>query len=455
MADDPPEPSLYPPVFHPAVYDTERMPASWWAEGVALPKAEPLTGDAVADVAVIGGGYTGLSAALHLARDHGIAATVLDAGPIGWGASARNGGFVTLPAAKLSAEQVIARWGEHEARRFFQSQFEAIGFVRDLLAAERIEADPQGDATFEVAHAEGAVAELQRTSEIYRHRFGLEAAFLGRWAFDEIGHGGTEQFGALRLKGGFGLHPLKFLLGLAAAARRRGATLHGSSPVISWVKDGRIHELETPDGRLRARHVIVATNGYTPDILRSELANRALPALSNIVVTRPLTAAERAAERWRTEAPCANTRSLLFYYRMLPDGRFLFGGRGGTVGSPTENDRMRAWLERRLGEVFPSWKGVQTTHFWNGLVALTARGTPAIGRFPKDPTVHYGFGWHGNGVNTAPWAGALLAGSVAGRVGLDNLPAPYRGLPLGLVSPGFRRLALKAAYLWYGLTERG
>ncbi|MCW1841970.1 NAD(P)/FAD-dependent oxidoreductase [Prosthecomicrobium hirschii] len=446
---------MYPALFHPQVYETDVLPRTIWSEGVALPVPNRLGTSIRTEVAVIGGGYAGLSAALHLARDYGIEAVVLDAAPIGWGASARNGGFVTLPAAKASAEEIIARYGEADAYGFFRSQADAIELVRRLLTEERIEAEPQGDATYDVAHAPSAVAGLQRTAEIYRHRFGLDAAFLGRWAFDQIGHGGTEQHGALRLRGGFGLNPLKFLLGLEAAARRHGAVVHADSPVLSWAKDRGRHILETPDGQVSARSVIVATNGYTPDDLQPALANRTIPALSNIVVTRPLTEDELAAEGWRTVCPVANTRSLLFYYRLLPDRRFLFGARGGTSGSPREDKAMRAWLERRLGEVFPSWKGIETTHFWNGLVCLTARRTPAIGRLPSDPTVLYGFGWHGNGVNTAPWAGQVLAHAVAMRSGgMLDLPAPYRGLPMNLFAPSVRKLALKAAYLWYGLTER-
>lgn len=446
---------MFPAVFHPRVYATDVLPPTIWSDGMILPEPNRLVRRIRTEVAIIGGGYTGLSAALHLVRDHGIEATVLDAAPIGWGASARNAGFVTLPAAAMSAEEVIARWGEAEAYAFFRSQAAGIDLVRRLIAEERIEADIQGDATFEVAHAESAIGGLQRTADIYRHRFGLDAAFLGRWAFNEIGHGGTEQFGALRLRGGFGLNPLKFLLGLEAAARRHGAVVHADSPVISWDREEGRHVLETPDGRVSARFVILATNGYTPDELKPELANRTIPALSNIVVTRPLTELELAREGWRTSCPVANARALLFYYRLLPDRRFLFGARGGTHGSDREDRSMRAWLERRLGDVFPSWRGVETTHFWNGLVCLTARRTPAIGRLKTDPSVLFGFGWHGNGVNTAPWAGQVLAQTIATRsTGPVDVPAPYRGLPLSLFAPAIRRLALKAAYLWYGLTDR-
>jgi glycine/D-amino acid oxidase-like deaminating enzyme len=442
------------PVFHPDVYRTDLSPRSWWAASAAVRPAPALAADREAEVAIIGGGYAGLSAALHLARDHGIEAVVLDAGALGWGASGRNGGFVTYPAMKMSAEAMIRRWGEAETRRFLAAQAEGVDVVRSLLASEGIAAAPQGDATYEVAHHPAVAPELEAAAVFWRERLGLPASYLRREEFLEIGHGGTEQFGAFRLAGPFALHPLRYLAGLREAAERHGAALHGDSRVLSWTTAGGRHTLETAGGRVRARRVVLATNGYTPDDLKPTFANRTLPALSNIVVTRPLTEGELAAAGWRTECPVSNARDLLFYYRLLPDRRFLFGARGGTSGSPTEDMRMKAWLIRRLGEVFPAWAAVDVEYFWNGLVCLTGRRTPAIGRLPDDPTVHYGFGWHGNGVAAATWAGRRLAAAVAeGGSGPVDVPAPMAGLPPSLLHPLLRRLGLKAAYAWYGARE--
>lgn len=442
-------------VYHPDVYRTDRTPRSWWQASASVRPAPALAGDVEADVAIVGGGYAGLSAALHLARDHGIGAVVLDAGAIGWGASGRSGGFATYPAAKIGAAAMIRRWGEAETLAWYATQREGVDLVRALLAEEAIAADPQGDATFEVAHHPAYVEELREAAAFWRERLHQPASFLSREAFAEIGHGGTEQFGAMRIDGPFGLHPLKYVAGLREAAERHGARVHGDSRVTAWEKDGGRHRLVTPGGTVRARNVILATNGYTPDDLRAEFANRALPALSNIVVTRPLTAEELAACGWRTECVLSNARDLLFYYRLLPDRRFLFGARGGTSGSPTEDMRMKSWLVRRLGEVFPAWRDVDVEYFWNGLVCLTGRLTPAIGRLPDDPSVSYGFGWHGSGVAAATWAGRALADGVArGGTGPLAVPAPVAGLPPSLLHPLVRRFGLKAAYVWYGVRER-
>lgn len=440
-------------VYHPDVYRTDRKAPSYWEASAAVRPAPSLEGTHRADVAIIGGGYAGLSAALHLARDHGIGAIVLEAGPIGWGASGRNGGFVGYPWAKLSPDAMAKRFGEAETVRFFSAMQEGPELVRDLLQSEGIDADVSGDTIYEVAHAPKIAPELKEAAEVWHRRLGVPSFYLDRHAFAEIGHGGTEQFGAFGIRGLFGVHPLKFVAGLREAAERHGARLFAGSPVIGWERDGADHVLRTPAGAVRAARVLLATNGYTPDRLSPRFTNRTLPALSNIIVTRPLTEAERAAEGWRTDCPVSNARNLLFYYRMLPGNRFLFGGRGGTAGSPLEDMRMKAYLVRRLGEVFPSWKGVEIDYFWNGLVCLTGRLTPALGRLPDDPTIHFAFGWHGNGVSAAPWAGARMAALIAGTIREDDLPAVVRGLPPSLLHPWVRRFGLKAAYLWYGLKE--
>ncbi len=439
-------------VFHPDVYRTDVTPRSWWQASATVRPAPPLMGEETADVAIIGGGYAGLSAALHLARDHGIRAVVLDAGEIGWGASGRNGGFVTYPAVKLSAAALIKRHGLDTTRAFYQVQAAAVDLVRDLLDAEGIDAARQGDANFEVAHHPAVVDELRAAAEFWRDTLGLPARFLSREAFAEIGHGGTEQFGAFQLDGPFGLHPLRYVAGLREAAERHGAAIHGASRVLSWTGGGGLHRLETAGGRIRAKTVILATNGYTQDGLKAPFDNRTIPALSNIVVTRPLTREELDAAGWRTEGVVTNARDLLFYYRLLPDRRFLFGARGGTVGSPTEDMRMKSWLVRRLGEVFPAWRHVDVEYFWNGLVCLTGRLTPAVGRLEDDPSVYFGFGWHGSGVSAATAAGRDLARAVAAKAEPD-VPIPTRGLPPSLVHPLVRRYGLKAAYAWYGLRE--
>jgi len=437
---------------HPSLYEFTATEPSYW-EATAGPRhfsAPRLEVAEQADVAIIGGGYTGLSAALHLARDFGVDVRVLEAGPIGWGASGRNGGFCSIGGVKMSLKRQLRLFGRDETRRYYQSQAEAIELVRSLGQDEAIDFQAQGDGEVTVAATPAHYRALVEQAEAHRSLLGLDSEILSRDAFLEQGYDSPEQHGALKLRPTFGLHPLRYVLGLAAAAERRGARLHGHSEVVSWEKaDGR-HLLRTAAGSLAARHVIVACNGYMPEGLVPRLAGRVMPVQSNIIVTRPLTPEEQAAQRWRNDCPTIDSRHLFFYYRLLPDGRLMLGGRGALSGHPRAADRIYRWMERRLGEIWPHWRGIEISHRWRGLVCLNWEGRPAIGKFPDDPSVLFGFGYHGNGVNTATWTGRALAEWLAGSNASDSvvpahLPAAVRGPVKPFPVPGLRKLTLQAA----------
>lgn len=442
-------------LYHPSIYTPAPVPSYWEATAPPDdPAWAPLEGEESCEVAVIGGGYTGLSAALHLARDHGIEARVLEAGDrIGWGASGRNGGFCCLPATKLSVGQMVRRFGMNEAKRFFASQVEGVELTRALATADGADCAVVGDGLFEVAHRPQALPGLKDYGDALTRHFGIRTSLHPRQAFREIGHDSTEQFGALQIHAGFALDPLKFSLALARAAARAGARLHPRSLVTRWRREGDTHVLATERGLLRAKRVVVAANGFLRERLHRDFDGRILPVLSNIVVTRPLTKAELAAQSWRTETPLVNARRMLFYYRKLPDDRILLGARGDLTGRPEDGARMRQWMERRFGEVFPAWRDVETEYFWRGLVCMSRSLAPSIGRLADDPSVFYGFGYHANGVNTAPWAGQRIAAMIAGKETEDDLPAVVRGLPARFPFPSLRPRYLAAALAWYRLTD--
>ena len=421
-------------LFHPSLYQFDQPQPSYWeaTAGESVPGCEQLVGSDSCDVAIIGGGYTGLSAALHLARDYHVDVRVLEAGHIGWGASGRNGGFVVVGGTFLSLTQQFSKYGVEETRRYYQSQVDAVNLVRDLGADEQIDYLQQGDCEYEVADNGKHFQSMQREAEVKKNTLGLDVRIHSRDAFSEIGYNSEQQHGAIELRPSFALHPLKYAQGLARAVMRHGAKIHAHTEVIDWRKDAGTHVLTTATGELRAKRVILCGNGFMPEHLHSGIRARPAPVQSAIVVTRPLSDDELSAQGWRTECPMVNSANLYFYYRLLSDKRLMLGGRGDHTGTPAAAEKTHQFLQSSIGAFWPAFKGVEIAHKWRGLVCFTQSFRPSIGRMPDDKSVYFGFGYHGNGVNTATWAGRELACWLAGKMSGNeivpkHLPAIVRG----------------------------
>jgi len=436
-------------LFDDNLYQFTSPQQSYWeatAEPVTFNDA-PLDTDDSCDVAVIGGGYTGLSAAYHLARDYGIDVRVLEAGHIGWGASGRNGGFCCMGGTGVHRQGLVRLVGMEQTRAFYQSQVSAVELVRQIGADEGIDYQAQGEAEVEVAHTPRAYARLKKDYELLTNALGLAAELVKPDECRERFYDSSEQFGALVSKPAFGLHPLRYCRGLATVANARGARLHRHSEVIEWSKDeGGRHRLVTRGGTLRARRVIFASNGFIQEQLRPEFFARTIPVISAIIVTRPLTADERTRHHWITEHPSINSRRILNYYRVLPDNRFLFGGRGDVRGTVAGERRTYDNLAKTMGSIWPHWRDVEIEYRWHGLICMTASLCPTLGQLEDDNSVFFGFGYHGNGVNTATWSGRQLADWIGKGREPAELPAIVRGLSRRYPLP-----ALRKSYLGLGI----
>jgi len=443
------------------MYRFERPEPSYWeaTAGTSALDCKALEGDRQCEVAIIGGGYSGLSAAYHLARDYGIQATVLEAGHIGWGASGRNGGFCSVGGTAVDLADLLKRYGAEDVRAWYQAQVAAVELVRSIAGDEGIDAAITGDTELEAAHTPKLFESLREYTRLQSEVLGLDAGVLTRDEFRERYFDSTEQHGGAWLRPTFGIHPLRFHLGLARAAQGRGAVLHPHSEVVSWERRGERHLLRTRNGTLSAHYVLFLTNGFMPEHLRPEFAARSMPLISAIVVTRPLSQDELAAHGWKTVNPAINSRRLLNYFRLLPDGRFMFGGRGHSSGDPAGSAKNFRRIIDVMHQLWPAWRNAAIEYRWHGFVCFTRRLTPSIGRLPDDPSVFFGFGFHGNGVNTATWTGQQLARWLGtARKGSSAVPADLPVLARSL-APRFPLSALRLYYLqaaiaWFRLKDR-
>ncbi|MGB8621683.1 MAG: FAD-dependent oxidoreductase, partial [Paracoccaceae bacterium] len=401
-------------------------------------------------------GYTGLSAALHLARDHDADVTVLEAEDPGWGASGRNGGFACIGGAMASDTALERRHGTADTAQFHKAQVAAIDLVAEILDRYGLDVDRHSQGETVMAHRPEAMAKLHEEAGLVRARYGVDAELIERGALAERGMSGPEFHGALNVPLGFALNPWKYAIGLARAAVQEGARIHGHSPVTAIRQvDGGGYLLTTSGGTLRASNLLLATNGYSSEDLPDWMAGRYLPMQSSVIVTRELSADELQAQGWTTGQMAYDTRRLLHYFRLMPNGRFLFGMRGGTRTTPAAITRMQRDIRRDFERMFPAWAHVETPHFWAGLLCLARDLTPYVGPLGDWPDAHAALAYHGNGVAMASYCGARLAEMAVGQAPSTPLPALMRGPLRRFPLPAWRRAFLPVSLAWYALRDRG
>ncbi len=419
-----------------------QYPASWYA-ATATPIADvaSLQGAVRADVCVVGGGYTGLSAALHLAQ-RGFSVVLVEAHRIGFGASGRNGGQVGS-GMRQDQDWLEKSVGLQMAQRLWQFGEEAKALVRSLIAdhAMPVAFHPGvADACWTEAEAKHAHLYIEKL----HHDYGYDQIEpLNRRAMRQII--GSDRFTGGGIDRGAGhLHPLKYALGLAAAAIKAGvrvfersevtAVVHGANPVV-----------HCGSAQVVCDHVVLACNGYLGG-LEPKVAARVMPINNFIIATEPL--GDRARDVLAQNVAVADTKFVVNYWRLSDDGRLLFGG-GESYGYRFPD--IARTVSKPMLEIYPQLRGVRIDYAWGGTLAITTNRMPCFAR--PAPNVLSVSGYSGHGVALATLAGKMVAEAVAGQAERFDLFAsiPQARFPGGAA---MRWPLLVAAMTWYSMRDR-
>lgn len=411
---------------------------AYWLDGLPQPPELPSQPLPQVDVAIVGSGYTGLNAAIETARA-GRSTLVLDAGDPGWGCSTRNGGQIST-SVKPSLDKLSARYGAERARAIRQEGQNALDWIERRIAQNGIDCHFRRAGRFHAAHTPRHYEELVREADELRQREGIDSIVVPR--SEQRSELGTDAyFGGVVYTRHASVNPAQYHRGLLKTALEAGALVTGNCAVTGVVRDASGFLLDTARGRVRARDVIIATNGYTSR-LTPWLRRRVIPIGSYIIATEELPVA-LVDELFPTDRIASDTCKVVYYYRASPDRRrILFGGR--VSASETDPAASGPKLYDDMCRVFPELRSYGVSHSWTGTVAYTFDEMAHTG---VHNGIHYAMGYCGSGVSMASYLGMRLGQKVLGlsegRTAFDDLPFPTRPLYNG--HPWF----LPATVAWY------
>jgi glycine/D-amino acid oxidase-like deaminating enzyme len=430
----------------PVVNGFERMPQelNYWLTTVEMPASPPQPLPGSVDVAIIGAGFTGLSAALALAK-RGAKVVVLESETIGWGASSRNGGMV-LTGLKLGVNDLISKYGRELTRRMYEASLETIDCVERIVKEEDIDCDFARTGHLEVACKQSHFDDYARQVEIIAREFNHQLRIVQRDQLrSEIGS--DIYYGGMVDEVSAALNPARYVAGLAAAAMRAGTAISEHTKLQKIERESQNgaagFRLTTSRGSLRARNVMVGTSGYT-GAATPELRRKIIPIGSFIITTEVLPEAV-ARELSPRNRQIYDSKNYLYYFRLTPDNRMLFGGRAAFFPETDQTIRQSAEILRRgMISVYPQLRDTKVGYVWGGTLDFCFDIMPHAGQMDG---VYFAVGYAGHGVAMATWQGQRVAEWIAdGKTDNPFAEIPFPGAPLGLYNGNPWFLPFAGAY---------
>ena len=372
-----------------------------WTDQFQRPDDLPISMDLPrdVDVAIVGSGYTGLCAARVL-RKSGASVAIFDRNTVGWGASSRNGGMAT-PGLKQDITEIYKKYGREKGQEFWKASIAAIDLIENIVTEENIDCDWSRVGHVALANKQSQYDGLEDYAEWIHKEFGHKKKIITREELHtEIG---TDiYFGGLADETSGGIHPAKYVYGLARAVGNQGTSILENTSVNKIEKNEKNFLVITSAGDLTAKQVIIATNGYTGKLV-PQLKRRVIPVGSYIIATEPL-AKELQDKLSPKKRMFYDLKWFINYYRLTPDGRMLWGGRND-LSIDLDLEESARLLSNQLTEVFPELQNVPITHTWSGRLGVTFDLMPHIGEIDG---IYYANGYSGHGLSIATYLGTEL-----------------------------------------------
>ncbi len=418
---------------------------NYWLTTAAFPETEARPLPDRVDVAVIGAGFTGLSAARTLAQ-RGAKVAVLETETIGWGASSRNGGMV-LTGMKLGVNQLISMYGRDLTRRMYAASLATIDCVEQIVREEVIDCDFSRCGHLEVACKQKHFDDYARQAEVIAREFNHQLHVVRKNELSaEIGS--SIYYGGMVDEVSAGLNPARYVAGLGRAAIKAGAEIFEHTRVESIVRESRAAQsgwkITTSQGQLWAREVFVATSGYTGKATPA-LQKKLIP-IGSFIITTEILPEKLAQELSPRNRMIYDSKNYLYYYRLTPDRRMLFGGRAAFFPETDQTIRRSAEILRRgMIDVYPQLRDAKIEYVWGGTLDFAFDIMPHAGQLDG---MYYAVGYAGHGVAMATYQGQKMAELIAGdKPENPFVGIPFPGAPLGLYNgkPWF----LPFAGIWY------
>jgi gamma-glutamylputrescine oxidase len=413
----------------------------WFATADEQKKRPMLNGNIEVDVAIIGAGFTGLSAAYHLQK-LGFKTVVLDENCVGWGASGRNGSLM-LVGYKHNLYTLASKYGIETTKEMLNMSLDGIELVKSISEKHNISCEFTNNGSFVAAYKESHLEKLKKEQEYMSKKLGYENYIVEKKDIRSEIHSPIYHGGMIDPNGCY-LHPLKYAIGLANAVEELGGEIYEQTKVNSINRTIDGVTLLTPNGKVKASKVICATNGYTQKVTR-DLSKSVMPVGSYILTTEPL-GKDIANKLIPNNRGLFDTKKFLYYFRRTSDNRILFGGRVNFRAE--ESQELYQLLRKSLVEVFPELRQVKIDYTWGGNVALTFDLLPHIGQM--DDGTYFALGYSGHGVSLSTLMGKLLAlkirGDESGNSVLEKFPLKQiplhdqRALVLNMVGTYYRFL---------------